>query len=141
MDLATRWHTPRMERLPEHAWQQTRRCRLRDERPSSFGQGPLGQRGLVFTAHQEHREVGTTVTQAPQQLQAIHAWHIEIDDGQRDAVIHDPGEALHRIGERLNCEALMAQEFGQRLQPGRVVINQQDFGSRKHGGNPRTPRA
>src|SRR5262249_28077107 len=53
-------------------------------------------------------------------------------------VFLDPGQALSRIVDGLDGEAPAPQEFCQGIQPGPVVINQHDLGSRKHGCNPRT---
>ncbi|MCY1351773.1 hypothetical protein D9M69_380490 [compost metagenome] len=82
--------------------------------------------------HQQHRQLRVLRADAPKQLVAIHARHVDVADHQAE------GLALQRRQRRLGAVhrqvrmAAQRQGIGQRLAQRAIVFDQQDFGCHRH---------
>ena len=109
-----------IERLRQHV--------LRAELDGLDRHGHVG-----FTRHEHHAAVGRHVTQAAQDLEAIDAWHPNVDDGE-------VGEVSVQVIERVfagvpghSRERLLCCEFREQGEDLRVVVDDEHHGQRGHG--------
>ena len=76
--------------------------------------------------HHDHRQVGVALAQACQQLDAVHAGHLQVGEHQVGRELLQLAQRLEPVGGGLDLVALVAQELGERGARVDLVVDDQD---------------